>query len=56
MCVFNKKRYKNKITFYEEEKKVGLTYRWLLQKVIRRFMESDPEKKVCAWLGMTSQD
>ena len=44
MCVFNKKRYKNKITFYEEEKKVGLTYRWLLQKVIRRFVESNPEK------------
>ena len=29
---------------------------WLLQKVIRSFVESDPEKKVCAWLGMTSQD
>ena len=28
-------------------KKVGLTYRWLLQKVIRRFVESDPEKKLC---------
>ena len=25
--------------------KVGLTYRWLLQKVIRRFVESDSEKK-----------
>ena len=54
MYIFNKKRYKNKITFYEEEKKVGLTYRWLLQKVIRRFMESDPEKNfLCAWLGLT---
>ena len=46
------KRYKNKITFYEEKKKVGLTYRWLLQKVIRSFVDGDPEKKYFgAWLG-----
>ena len=46
------KRYKNKITFYEEKKKVGLTYRWLLQKVIRSFVDSDPEKKYFGvWLG-----
>ena len=25
-------------------------------EVIKKFVESDPEKKVCAWLGMTSQD
>ena len=44
--------YTNKITFYEEKKKVGLTYRWLLQKVIRSFVDSDPEKKYFGvWLG-----
>ena len=38
----------------EKKKKVGLTYRWLLQKVIRRFVESDSEKKYFgAWLGPT---
>ena len=32
--------------------KVGLTYRWLLQKVIRSFVDSDPEKKYFGvWLG-----
>ena len=42
MYVFNKEDTKNKITFYEEKKKVGLTYRWLLQKVDKKFVEGGP--------------
>ena len=52
MYVFNKEGIKNKNYILWKEKKVGLTYRWLLQKVIRSFVDSDPEKKYFGvWLG-----
>ena len=42
MYVFNKEDIKNKNYILYREKKVGLTYRWLLQTVIKKFVESRP--------------
>ena len=42
MYVFNKEDIKNKIIVYKGKKKVGLTFLWLLHKMIKRFMENGP--------------
>ena len=43
MYIFNKEDIKKKLHFIKG-KKVGLTYKWLLQKVIKSLWKVDTEK------------